>query len=116
MQRLVTFEHLVELGYVNNRVTLARRIRRGEFPAPIRVGVRNVAWIKAELDAWEEARRAERSAARNLAKPANAAPGPGSCAGFDIGRAGAGGASAGADAATPTQPRAQPRTHRRTQI
>ena len=72
MQRLVTFEHLVELGYVNNRVTLGRRIRRGEFPAPIRIGARNVAWLKAEIDAWEEARCAER--ARGDARSAAALP------------------------------------------
>lgn len=61
MQRLLTFEKLVALGYVNNRVTLARRIRRGEFPAPIRVGSRNVAWLKDEVDAWELERLAERT-------------------------------------------------------
>jgi prophage regulatory protein len=60
MQQLLTFETLVELGYVNNRVTLSRRIRRGEFPAPIRVGSRNVAWLKTEIDAWESSRIAMR--------------------------------------------------------
>jgi predicted DNA-binding transcriptional regulator AlpA len=60
MQQLLTFETLVELGYVNNRVTLARRIQRGEFPAPIRVGSRNVAWIKSEIDAWQAERVAVR--------------------------------------------------------
>jgi len=64
MQRLLTFDDLVAAGYVANRVTLSRRIRRGEFPAPIRVSSRNVAWLKAEVDAWEKARIASRDAGR----------------------------------------------------
>jgi len=66
MQQLLNFETLVALGYVSNRVTLNRRIKRGEFPAPIRVGSRNVAWLQSEIDAWEAARIAKRDeCARN---------------------------------------------------
>jgi prophage regulatory protein len=71
MQQLLTFETLVSLGYVNNRVTLSRRIRRGEFPPPIQVGSRNVAWLKSEIDAWELSRIAKRNEA--LSKRAEAA-------------------------------------------
>ena len=60
MQRLLTFDDLVAAGYVANRVTLSRRVRRGEFPAPIRVSSRNVAWLKSEVDAWEAGRIASR--------------------------------------------------------
>jgi len=60
MQRLLTFDDLVAAGYVANRVTLSRRIRRGEFPAPIRISSRNVAWLKSEIDAWEAKRIATR--------------------------------------------------------
>ena len=60
MQRLVTYADLVSVGYVNNRTTLRRRILRGEFPAPIQVGPRNIAWLKEEIDAWEANRVAER--------------------------------------------------------
>jgi predicted DNA-binding transcriptional regulator AlpA len=60
VQRLLNFDDLVAAGYVANRVTLSRRIRRGEFPAPINVGSRNVAWLKEEIDAWEVARIAHR--------------------------------------------------------
>ena len=60
MQRLVTYTDLVAAGYVNNRTTLRRRILRGEFPAPIRVGSRNVAWLKDEVDGWEATRIADR--------------------------------------------------------
>jgi prophage regulatory protein len=64
MQHLVTFETLVELGFVNNRVTLSRRIKRGEFPAPIRIGSRNVAWLQSEIDAWQTERVVKRDQSR----------------------------------------------------
>ena len=67
MQRLLTFDDLVAAGYVANRVTLTRRIRRGEFPAPIRVSARNVAWLKSEVDAWEVARIASRDETQGAA-------------------------------------------------
>jgi Prophage CP4-57 regulatory protein (AlpA) len=60
MQQLVSFKILAARGYVSNRVTLSRRIKRGEFPAPIRVGSRNVAWLQSEIDAWEASRIALR--------------------------------------------------------
>ena len=62
MQRLLTFDDLVAAGYVANRVTLSRRIRRGEFPAPIRISARSVAWLKSEIDSWERTRIATRDA------------------------------------------------------
>lgn len=34
----------------------------GTFPAPVKIGVRSVAWLEAEVDAWIEARIAERDA------------------------------------------------------
>jgi prophage regulatory protein len=71
MQQLLNFETLVALGYVNNRVTLTRRIKRGEFPAPIRISSRNVAWLQSEIEAWEAARVATRDqCARNASVPA----------------------------------------------
>jgi len=63
MQRLLTFDDLVAAGYIANRVTLNRRIRRGEFPAPIRISSRNVAWLKREIDEWEADRIENRNRA-----------------------------------------------------
>ena len=63
MQRLVTYANLVAAGYVSNRTTLRRRILRGDFPAPIRVGPRNIAWLKTEIDAWEAKRITDRDSA-----------------------------------------------------
>jgi predicted DNA-binding transcriptional regulator AlpA len=51
-KHLFTFADLVRLGYVSNRMTLNRRIARGEFPPPIKVSARNVLWIRADLDSW----------------------------------------------------------------
>lgn len=59
-QLLLKYDALVALGYASNRVTLNRRIKRGEFPAPIRIGSRSVAWLKREIDAWEAERVAKR--------------------------------------------------------
>ena len=69
MQRLVTYADLVSVGYVNNRTTLRRRILRGEFPAPIRVGPRNIAWLKTEIDAWETKRITDRDRATRREPP-----------------------------------------------
>ena len=63
MRKFLTCRDLVALGYVNNRVTLHRRIEAGQFPAPIRLGARNVAWLKEDIDAWEAARKQERDLA-----------------------------------------------------
>ncbi|MCP5265711.1 MAG: AlpA family phage regulatory protein [Burkholderiaceae bacterium] len=31
---------------------ISRRVRAGKFPAPVRVGVRAVAWRSDQVDAW----------------------------------------------------------------
>ena len=35
-------------------------IQRGEFPKPVKIGVRAVGWIEPEVDVWIEERLAER--------------------------------------------------------
>jgi prophage regulatory protein len=39
-------------------------ITEGTFPAPIRLGPRAVAWVEDEIDAWLEARIAQRDQAK----------------------------------------------------
>jgi prophage regulatory protein len=39
---------------------LYKKIAEGTFPAPIRTGERQVAWLESELDAWIEQKIAER--------------------------------------------------------
>lgn len=41
------------------RSSLYELIGRGEFPRPIRLGERSVAWIDSEVDAWIASRIAE---------------------------------------------------------
>jgi prophage regulatory protein len=42
------------------RSTLYALIAKGQFPRPVRLGVRAVGWAIDELEAWERARAAER--------------------------------------------------------
>ena len=45
------------------RSTLYDAMARGDFPQPMKLGLRAVGWIEAEVDAWVEARKAQRKAA-----------------------------------------------------
>ncbi len=38
-------------------------IRAGTFPKPIRLDSRSSGWLESEIEAWQEARKAERDAA-----------------------------------------------------
>lgn len=40
--------------------TLWRGVKARTFPAPVRIGVNSVAWVRGEVDRWIEARIAER--------------------------------------------------------
>ena len=40
--------------------SLYAAIARGEFPKPIKLGERSVGWLSREIDAWIEARAANR--------------------------------------------------------
>lgn len=42
------------------RTSLLQAIQRGEFPKPIRLGARAIGFIQSEVDAWIDARMAER--------------------------------------------------------
>ena len=61
---------LIRRPKVESKVGLGRssiyeRIARGEFPAPVSLGRRSVAWIESEIDAWIAARiSASRDAAQ----------------------------------------------------
>ena len=52
---------LIRLPQVRQRVALSRsaiylKISRGEFPAPVNLGARAVAWVDSEISAWIQAR------------------------------------------------------------
>jgi len=57
---------LLRVREVATRTGLSRsgvylRVKRGEFPAPVRLSHRVSAWSAAEIDAWCAARLAERA-------------------------------------------------------
>lgn len=41
---------------------IRRLVKDRKFPAPIKLGPRTNAWIEAEIDAWVQARAADREA------------------------------------------------------
>jgi len=43
--------------------SIYRKVKAGEFPAPVKLGPRASAWVGAEVDTWIAARIAERDAA-----------------------------------------------------
>lgn len=45
------------------RSTLWRWVKAGRFPKPVQLGPQAVGWLEHEIDAWLEARAAERDAA-----------------------------------------------------
>jgi prophage regulatory protein len=45
------------------RSTIYDAMARGEFPQPMKLGLRAVGWAESEIDAWLEARKARRDAA-----------------------------------------------------
>jgi len=61
-------ERFVALPEVRRLVVLSkteiyRRMARGEFPRPVSLGGRRVAWLASEVERWMQARVAERDAA-----------------------------------------------------
>jgi prophage regulatory protein len=50
-------------GFPSNS-SLYSAMERSGFPRPIKLGERSVAWVEEEVDAWIEARRAQRDGAR----------------------------------------------------
>jgi len=46
-----------------SRSTLYDLMARGEFPRPVHLSVRAVAWPESEITAWLESRKAQREAA-----------------------------------------------------
>lgn len=58
---LVPSRRFLRLPYVKHatglcRSTIYEKIKRGEFPAPVSLGPRAVAWLSDEISAWIDAR------------------------------------------------------------
>jgi len=59
--KLITYDRLSpEKGIRYSRDHLRRKVKAREFPQPIPVSERRIAWIEAEIDAWLDARVAVR--------------------------------------------------------
>lgn len=64
-QAHTTETRLLRIAEVKRKVGLShsviyKKINEGEFPAPVPIGGRSVAWLEAELDDWIQQRIAER--------------------------------------------------------
>lgn len=56
---------LIQISEVQSKIGkkkawIYERIKSGEFPAQVKVGPRHVAWVESEIDAWINARIADR--------------------------------------------------------
>jgi predicted DNA-binding transcriptional regulator AlpA len=60
-RRFLTFKDLVEIGFVNNDMTLRRLISEGRFPPPLEMGRRIRLWDALELQALVDRLAANRS-------------------------------------------------------
>jgi prophage regulatory protein len=65
--RLLTFPQVQAKGVPWCRDHLRRKAKAGEFPAPIPLSDSRIAWLESEVDAWIEARAAERDQAPKAA-------------------------------------------------
>lgn len=62
MPDLLAFSDLKAKGIPFSRQHVARLIKRGRFPAPIKLGIGTNRWISSEIDDWIAQRKAERDA------------------------------------------------------
>jgi prophage regulatory protein len=58
----LAFSDLAGRGIPFTRQHIARLIKQGRFPAPIKLGIGTNRWIASEVDAWFIQRMAERDA------------------------------------------------------
>lgn len=62
-RRFLTYADLVEIGFVNNAMTLRRLIAEGRFPPPLELGRKLRLWDALELQALVDRLGEERRAA-----------------------------------------------------
>ena len=60
--KLLTFKQLnAEKGIFYSRVHLMRKVEAGEFPPPVPISDRRIAWLESDVDGWVAGRAALRS-------------------------------------------------------
>lgn len=62
MTRFLRLPIVIEITGLN-RATIYEMVERGDFPKPAKIGARAIAWPESEVEAWAEARLAERELA-----------------------------------------------------
>ena len=58
---LITLKSVIERTTIS-KTRIYEAVRSGTFPRPVPVGERRRAWLESEIEAWIEARVAERGA------------------------------------------------------
>jgi prophage regulatory protein len=61
--KVLSFRDLREKGIPFSRQYVHKLVRRGEFPAPFKIGVKTNAWNDSEIDGYLKDRFAKRKAA-----------------------------------------------------
>jgi prophage regulatory protein len=62
--RFLTFPELrPQKGITYSRHHLRRKCNAGEFPKPVPLSEQRIAWLEDEIDAWIEAKAAQRKGA-----------------------------------------------------
>jgi predicted DNA-binding transcriptional regulator AlpA len=69
-RRFARYKRLKELGYFDNRTSLARAIQAG-FPAAYELGPNTVAWDLDEVEAWFDSRPRRTPKIPDTASPQN---------------------------------------------
>ena len=59
MSKVLKLKEVIKKSALS-KSSLYEKIKRGTFPAPIKLGERASGWIDDEVDEWIEARRRER--------------------------------------------------------
>ena len=58
--RVLVHKQLKDKGIPWCREHVARKVKAREFPQPISLSAHRIAWLETEIDAWLEARAADR--------------------------------------------------------
>jgi prophage regulatory protein len=73
--KLIDFKRLgSEKGIGYSRDHLRRKCKAGDFPRPVAISDRRIAWIEAEVDAWLAAKKRKRDIKPIGGRPVESVP------------------------------------------
>ena len=55
-ERLLSYQHLAEVGILFSRVHLRRMVKKGLFPAPVRISPNRISWRINDIKSWVRTR------------------------------------------------------------